>query len=380
MEFSWSPTQQELYERALVFAKALARPENERDGAGDLPDPRWRPCGEFGLMGLCAPEEHGGLGLDAVTTARVVEAFGRGCADAGLLFAAAAHLFAAVMPIVEHGTPELKRAVLPHLCAGRWIGANAITEPEAGSDAFALSTRAIRDGDDYVLSGTKSYVTNGPVADVFVVYAVTNPKHGYLGVTAFVVQRGSPGLVVGRPFEKLGLESSSTSSIYLENCRVPARNRLGAEGQGAAVFNASMQWERACLFAIYLGMMERQLEQVVAHVKQRRQFGKPLSKHQAVAHRVADMKLRLESARLLLYRACWAKDQGMDARLDISLAKLAVSEAAVQSGLDAIRLHGGAGVMSEVGVDQALRDAIPATIFSGTSEMQRDLIARSLGL
>jgi L-prolyl-PCP dehydrogenase len=372
MDFSWSATQQELYDRSLEFARGL-------DRGDETIEARRARCGEFGLFGLCAPEAHGGLGLDALTTARVLEAFGRGTRDTGLLFSAAAHLFAAVMPIVEHGTPELRERLLPAMCAGERIGANAITEPEAGSDAFALTARAERDGGDYMLTGVKSYVTNGALADVFIVYAMTDPRHGYLGVSAFAVEKGAPGLVVGKPFEKLGLESAPTSTVYLEGCRVPAANRIGAEGQGAAIFNGSMQWERGCLFAIYLGLMERQLEQVVAHVKQRRQFGKPLGKHQAVAHRVADMKLRLEAARLLLYRACWAKDRG-DARLDISLAKLAVSEAAVASGLDAIHLNGGAGVMSETGVDQALRDAIPATIFSGTSEMQRDLIARSLGL
>jgi alkylation response protein AidB-like acyl-CoA dehydrogenase len=377
MEFAWSPIQEELYGRALDFARTRLHPRE--DARGPL-DPRWGICGEFGLMGLCAPEEYRGLGLDAVTTARVIEAFGRGCRDTGLLFSAAAHLFAAVMPIAEHGGAELKSSLLSRLCTGELVGANAITEPEAGSDVFALTTQATRVGDRYVLNGGKSYVTNGPIADAIVVYATMNPKHGYLGVTAFVVEKDTPGLVVGVPFDTLGLESSPICSIYLEGCSVPVENRLGAEGHGVAVFNESMQWERACLFAIYLGVMERQIEKTIDHVKQRRQFGKALGKHQAVAHRVADMKLRLEAARLLLYRACWLKDQKKDARLDISLAKLAVSEAAIQSSLDAIHLHGGAGVMAGTGVAQALRDAIPATIFSGTSEMQRDLVARSLGL
>jgi alkylation response protein AidB-like acyl-CoA dehydrogenase len=215
---------------------------------------------------------------------------------------------------------------------------------------------------------------------VLLVYGTTNPKHGWLGVSAFAVEKGAPGLSIGAPFTKLGLTSASISQVYLEGCEVPLDRRVGDEGKGAEVFHASMQWERACLFAAYLGVMERQLDQVLDHARTRRQFGKAIGKHQAVAHRIADMKHRLEAARLLLYRACWRMDRGEDATLEVSLAKLAVSEAAVQSGLDAIRVNGGGGVITEVGIDRALRDAIPGTIFSGTSDIQRDLIARSLGL
>lgn len=376
MEFGWSETQTELYDRALAFTRDVLP---KRLGA-EFSREAFLSCGEAGLLGLCAPTEHGGMGLDALTTARVVEAFGRGCPDGGLVFSACAHLFAATMPIAEHGADDVKNAVLPKLCRGEWIGANAISEAEAGSDVFALASRAERDGDHWVLNGAKSFVTNGPVADVFVVYASTSPKHGYLGISAFVVERTTPGLVIGRPFVKTGLKGSSISPIYLEKCRVPARCLLGKEGQGAAIFRASMHWERACLFAAYVGRMERQLDEVIGFARERRQFGKPIGKHQAVAHRIAGMKLRFEAARLLLYRACWLKDSGADAATAISLAKLAISEAAVESGLDAVRIHGGNGVIAETGVYDALADAIPATIFSGTSDIQRDIIARTIGL
>jgi alkylation response protein AidB-like acyl-CoA dehydrogenase len=341
---------------------------------------QWRLCGEFGLLGLCVPERYGGMGLDALTTARVIEAFGRGCEDMGLVFSASAHLFACVMPILEYGTEQIKETMLPRLCSGEWRGANAITEKEAGSDVFALKTLAIRDGKNYILRGVKTYVTNGPVADAIVVYASTNPAHGYLGVTAFVVEKNTPGLIVGEPFSKMGLTTVSASEVYLEECRVPVTNRLGAEGQGARIFQISMQWERACLFASYIGMMERQLEQTIAYAQQRRQFGKAIGKNQAISHRIADMKLRLESGRLLLYRACWLFDQGKNSVLDVSLSKLAISEAAIRSSLDAIQIHGGLGFATETGIERQLRDAIPSTIFSGTSEIQRDLIARELGL
>ncbi|HEY5945117.1 MAG TPA: acyl-CoA dehydrogenase family protein [Kofleriaceae bacterium] len=383
MDFGWSATERDLYERTMRFVQDRLghkmSSSSARGPASDFDREAWRRLGEFGLLGLCAPEPFG-LGLSALATAHAMEAFGRSCDDMGFVFSAAAHLFTAVMPIAEHGSDALRQAMLPRLCSGEWVGANAITEPDAGSDAFALRTRATRDGDSYVLDGTKSYVTNGPVADVIVVYATINPEHGFLGVTAIAVEKDTPGLVVGKPFEKLGLTTSPISSVYFERCRVPVSHRIGGEGQGAAIFKASMLWERSCLFAMYLGLMDRQIEVAVDYAQRRRQFGRAIGKNQAIAHRIADMKLRLESARLLVYRACWLKGLGEDATQQIALAKLAVSEAAVQSGLDLIQIHGGIGVMEESGIARMLRDAVPSTIFSGTSEIQRELVAGSLGL
>jgi alkylation response protein AidB-like acyl-CoA dehydrogenase len=231
-----------------------------------------------------------------------------------------------------------------------------------------------------VLNGTKTYVTNGPVADVIVAYAVTNPKHGYLGISAFAVESTTPGVIRGQPFQKMGLHGATIGQIYFQDCRVPAASLLGKEGGGAAVFNGSMRWERACLFALYLGAMEDELAATIDHARSRKQGGKSIAKYQAVSHRIVEMKLRLEAARLLLYRACWSSDSGMNAELDIFLSKLAVSEAAVRSAMDAVRIHGGLGVISEVGIESYLRDAIPGLIFSGTSEVQRDLVATRLGL
>lgn len=381
MNFAWNETQTTLYEKILSFARAqLNGSTRERDRQHVFGREQWKLCGDFGLLGLSVPEVEGGMGLDSLTTALAVEAFGRGCDDTGLVFAASAHLFACAMPICEHGNATLRSRLLPDLCSGRAIGANAITEAEAGSDVHALKTTARRADGRYILNGTKSYVSNAEVADVFVVYAVTNPAHGYMGLSAFVVERNAPGLVIGKPFEKLGLTTTSMSSIYLEDCPVDEEARLGQEGQGGIVFRTSMLWERGCLFAAYVGMMDRQLEQVVEHARSRRQFGKPIGQNQAVSHRIANMKLRLEQCRLLLYRACWLRDQGQDATAEISMAKLAITEAAVQNGLDAVQLHGGIGVLREYDVERMLRDAIPSTIFSGTSEIQRTLIAKGLGL
>ena len=371
----------ELVEKTLRFARReLNRAIGEREREGKLCPAAWKQCGEFGLLGLCIPEELGGMGLDALATARLAEAFGRGCEDFGLVFSALAHLFACTEPIAAHASDELKHRIVPGLARGELIGANAITEAEAGSDAFALASRAERVGDHYEITGVKSFVTNGPVADLFLVYAKTAPEHGEMGISAFVVERGAPGLTVGEPFEKAGLPTSPVSQVYFDKCRVPVENRVGDEGQGSAVFTGSMHWERACLFAAYVGAMDRQLEQTIAFAQERRQFRRPIGRRQAIAHRIADMKIRLESARMLLYRACWTVDQGRDATLEISMAKVAISEAAVQSGLDMMQIHGGLGFMVESGVPRNLLSALPCTIFSGTSEIQRDLIASRLGL
>lgn len=379
MDFSWTNEQDAFYRTILHASREKLCHDNPESGSF-WTRTQWKRCGELGLLGLCVPVQYQGGGLGALNTARAIEAFGHGCEDMGLVFSASAHLFACAMPIVEYGNKDTKNAFLPGLCSGKLIGANAITEKEAGSDVFALKTSAVRDGEAYTLTGCKSFVSNGPLADLFVIYALTNASHGYLGITAFIVERNTPGLSVGEPLRKIGLTSTPACQVVFDQCRVPLINRLGKEGQGAQIFKRSMQWERACLFASYLGQMERQLEVSVTYARERRQFGKPIGKNQAISHRLANMKLRLESARLLLYRACWRFDQNEDALPDISLAKLAISEAAVQGGLDTIRIHGSAGVDTEFGIERMLRDAIPGIIFSGTSEMQRDIIANSLGL
>ncbi|MEU7476493.1 acyl-CoA dehydrogenase family protein [Lentzea sp. NPDC042327] len=379
MDFAPDPDQSLLARRSHELGLALNAPD-EHDRSGDpwFSRRKWRRCAEFGLLGLSVPERWGGLGLDSVSTCTAVEAFARGHADLGFVFSACAHTFACGMPIAEHGTQALCDEVLPRLVSGEWVAANAITESEAGSDVYAMRSTAVRDGDRYLLNGTKNYVTNAPLADVFVVYASTDPSSGYLGISAFVVPRDTPGVTVGAPLPKTGLASSPLAPVYFDDVVVPVENRLGEEGDGRAIFTGSMDWERTCLFAAYVGAMDRQLAATVAHTGERRQFRRPLARHQAVAHRLADMKLRLEGARLLLYRACWRRDRGQATPLDVSLAKLAVSEAAKLNALDAVHLHGAMGVMAGSGVDQAIADAVPAVMFSGTSEIHRDIIAAQL--
>lgn len=370
--------------RAMVVAFAQRELVGREDAARTVFDPgdfrrRWRLAGAQGLVGGAVPLEYGGSGLDAVTSSAVMEALGYGTEDTGFAFSVAAHLFASLMPIVEFGTEEQKREWLPALCSGERIAAHGITEPEAGSDALNLRTRAERKGDEYVLQGSKCFTTNAPVADAFVVQAATEPNGGFFGLTAFIVEAGTPGLSVGPVYDKVGLRGSPTADVHFDGCVVPARQMLGAEGSGASVFSASMKWERVCLFAIYLGAMRRILESTIDYAGEREQFGSPIGGFQAVSHRIVDMTLRLESARLLLYKAAWGLARGSQDEIAPALAKLAVSEAAVQLGLDAVQVRGGLG-MVEGEAATFLRDSLPSRVFSGTSEIQKNNIARALGL
>ncbi|MFF5246041.1 acyl-CoA dehydrogenase family protein [Streptosporangium sp. NPDC000095] len=342
---------------------------------------RWRAVAELGATGLCLPGEHGGGGLGALDTALCLEALSEGCGDTGLAFAVSAHLLACCVAIRDNAGEEVRAELLPGLASGELIAANAMTEDEAGSDVSRLATTAQRDGDHYVLDGVKSFASNAPMADVLVTYAVTDPALGFLGISAFAVPRDLPGVRVGEPMAKMGLDSCPAGRVEFSGCRVPARFRLGPEGGGSTVFQGSMAWERACLPAVYLGMMEEQLRRAVEHARARRQFGRALGDFQAVSHRLVTMKQRLEGARLLLYRACWALDEkDPDAATAAALSKIAVSEAAVASSLDAIQIFGATGYLGAAGVERQLRDAVPSTIFSGTTEIQRELVARGLGL
>lgn len=381
MDFDWTDSERDLYAQTVRFGRDQLPSARALREAG-VPGLRraFAQCGEHGLLGAGVPVHYGGLGQTALGTARLMEALGYGCDDTGLVFALAAHAFACTMPIYDGGDETLRARLLPALCAGTSIGANAITESGAGSDVHALKTRARREGDDYVLDGEKSFVTNGPVADILLVYASTNPRHGVLGLTAFAVPATLEGVTLGKRFALLGLPSAHVGPVTFESCRVPASHRLGREGDGAALFRRSMLWERTCLFAGYLGRSARVLAQTIEHAKQRTQFGRPIGKNQAISHRLVDAQLRLESARLLLYRACWLIDQQREAASAVSLAKLAISELAIQIGLDAIQVHGALGYVLDSGIPQALCDALPTTLFSGTSEIQRDILAAHLGL
>lgn len=371
----WDDAQQKEYEQILA---AIRQWPEVTDGV--LTKESWRRCGDLGLLGLCVPQAYGGGGRSALDTAHLVEAFGLACSDTGLVFAAAAHLFACAVPVAIFAGENLKRRLLPGMCDGTLIAANAMTEHGAGSDISAISARATRVGDHYVLSGEKSWASNAPVADVIITYAVTDPAAGFLGISAFAVDRDTPGVSVTGPFSKMGLSTCPAGAVSFAECQIPADCLLGAEGQGSTVFQHSMTWERTCLFAGYVGLMERLLGRCVDRARQRRQFGRRIADFQAVSHRIADMKLRLEAARLLLYRACVRLDRGDLSPVDVAMSKLAISEAAVQASLGAVQIFGADGYLTSEGIEGALRDSVSTTLFSGTSEIQRELIAKGLGL
>jgi hypothetical protein len=381
MDFSWSPQQLEFRQAVIDFARRSLRDDViGRDRSESFAREHWRLCGEFGLLGLPFPEAYGGGGSDILTTVLAMEALGYACRDNGLLFGLNAQMWSVQMPIHRFGSEDQRRRYLPRLCDGSLIGAHGMSEPDSGSDAFSLRTVARQDGDEYVLNGTKTFVSNAPVADVFLVFATNDPARGVLGLTAFLVDRDTPGFKVGKHIEKMGLRTSPMAELVFEDCRVPASSRLGREGRGAVIFNDSMDWERGCLLATCLGSMERQLETCLAYVRERKQFGKPVGDFQAVANRLVDMKVRMEASRLLLYRAAWARQNEKATAADAAMAKLFLSESWIQSCLDAVQVHGGYGFTTEYEVERDLRDSIGSTLYSGTSEIQRNLIARTIGL
>ena len=382
MDFALNDDQRALRESVLRFAqRELNHDVIGRDRDQQFSRDLWLQCAQIGLPGLPVPEEYGGSGLDALSCAIALEAFGYGCRDGGLVFSMCAHVLACVVPVWQHGSDAQRRRYLPGLCDGTLIGAHAITEPGSGSDTFSMLTRAERDGAGWRINGTKTFISNGPIADVAIVFAVTDAQKGFHGgITAFIVDRDTPGFTSGQKFEKMGLRTSPVGELLLEDVRVPDDAILGRVGSGAAMFTTAMDWERALLVASHVGAIERLLETATEYVRTRSQFGQKIAKFQAVAHKIADMKVQLEAARLLVYRAAWRLGNSRGASLDASIAKLFVSETLVRTAIDTVQLHGGYGFMVEYEVERALRDAVGSTIYSGTSEMQRNIIAKWLGL
>jgi alkylation response protein AidB-like acyl-CoA dehydrogenase len=370
-----------LHEAAIAFARAsLSGDMIERDRESHFDRAAWQACAEFGVLGMPIPQEHGGMGLGLSDLLAVMEGLGEGTRDQGLLFSLNAHLWTNSIPILLYGNDAQKAAYLPRLCDGTLIGANAASEPGSGSDIFSMRTRATRDGDHYVLNGAKTFVSNAPIADLFVAYATVNPALGVTGITAFIVERDTPGLVISKHLDKMGLRTSPMAEVIFENCRVPVGNRLGREGRGVPIFECSMEWERGCILANCLGVMRRQLRDCIEHARTRKQFGKPIGKFQSVANRLVDMKVRLDTCRPLVYRIGAMKDANQDATVEAAVAKLHVSDCYVKSCLDAVQVFGGYGYMTEMQVERDLRDSIGSTLYSGTTEIQRNIIARGLGL
>lgn len=381
MDFSWTDEQLALRDGAIEFARhELNDGVSERDKNGEFSAASWKKCAAFGVQGLPIPEAYGGADADILTTVLIMEGLGYGCEDNGLLFAINAQMWAVQHPIASFGTNDQKQRYLPGLCDGSLIGAHGMTEPGSGSDAYSLKTRAERQEGGYLLNGSKTFVTNAPIADIAVVFATTDRQLGQWGITAFIVDKATPGFEVSRDIEKMGLRTAPMGELIFQDCFVPEENRLGPEGAGASIFGDSIEWERASILAAHVGVMQRQLDTCVNYARERRQFGQPIGKFQSVSNRIADMRVRLEAARLILYKVAWLNSMGEPAALEAAIAKLYLSESFVDSSQDAIRIHGGYGYTSEFGIERDLRDAVGGILYSGTSDIQRMIIASGLGL
>ena len=381
MDLSFTPEQLALKEAAIEFARrGLVDDVIARDRDGSFSRQLWERCAAFGIQGCAFPAKYGGGDADIISAMLLMEGLGRACKDSGLLFAINGQMWTVQMPILRFGTEAQRERYLPRLCSGEWVAAHGMTEAESGSDAFSLRTTARRDGEEYVLNGSKTFSTNAPFADVFLVFATIDRKMGFMGVTAFLVDRDTPGFHVGREIEKMGLRTAPMADLVFEECRVPVESRLGKEGNGATIFGDAIEWERACILASVIGAMERQLAACIAYANAREQFGKPIGKFQAVANKIADMKVRLETARLIVYNAGLSKKVHGKAPMESAIAKLYLSECWQKSCMDAVQIHGGYGYTTDFEVERDLRDSIATTLYSGTSDIQRNIIARYLGL
>ncbi|MDI3297728.1 MAG: acyl-CoA dehydrogenase family protein [Bacillota bacterium] len=360
----------ELAERELA-PRAAALDEEER-----FPWENVEALGEAGFLGMMVPPEYGGAGASALEHALVVEEVARVDASAAVLVEV--HNALACGILQRFGDPELKREWLPRMVGRGLLGAYALTEPQAGSDAAAIRTRAVRHGDGYRLEGMKTFITGAGYADLYVVFAVTDPGAGRHGISAFLVPKGSDGLRFGRPMKKMGVRAALTAELYLDGVEVPARWRIGGEGEGYRMALACLDGGRVGIAAQALGIAEAALEAARTHALGREQFGQPVAAFQGIQWKLAELATAVEAARLLTYRAAWLVDRPGRHSAAIAQAKLFASRVAVRAALEAIQIHGGYGYVRETGVERLLRDAKITEIYEGTSEIQRLVIAREL--
>ncbi|MFT7120183.1 MAG: alkylation response protein AidB-like acyl-CoA dehydrogenase [Neolewinella sp.] len=383
MNFSWPQEYLDFKDRVAAFsAEQLNGDAKTDDYIQRFPRELWEKCADFGIQGLSLPKTYGGEleEVDFLRALLAMEALGYGCRDNGLAFALNAQMWTVQVPIRDFGNEEQKQRYLPAMAAGKIIGAHALTEPEAGSDVMSMKMQAKKVDGGYLLNGAKRYITLGPIADVVLIFARTRPDLGNWGISAFLVDRGTPGFTQSEKKDKMGMRSVPIGSFEFKDCLVPESAILGREGMGFAITNHSLEYDRCSILASQLGAMERQLDESVAYAKGRKQFGQSIGSFQAVSHRLADMKLRLETARLMLYKVAWLKQQGKSAIMEAAMLKLQLSEAFVASSLDAIRTRGGDAYLGGGGVDRDLRDAVGGLIYAGTSDIQKNIIAKFLGL
>ncbi|MDM5329671.1 acyl-CoA dehydrogenase [Neobacillus sp. CF12] len=376
MNLRFSEEQEMMRKMVRDFAEKEIAPFVERMEKGEFPREILRKMGELGLMGIPVPEKYGGAEMDFVSYIIAINEISRVSATVGVILSV--HTSVGTNPILYFGSDEQKQRFLPKLASGEYLAAFCLTEAGSGSDAKSMKSRAVKKGDHYVINGSKMFITNGGEADVYIVFASTNPELGSNGISAFIVEKNSPGLVIGKDEHKMGLHGSRTVQLTFEDMHVPVENLLGKEGEGFKIAMANLDVGRIGIAAQALGIAEAALEAAVHYAKERQQFGKPIAAQQGIGFKLADMATNVEAARLLLYRAADLRAQGMKCGMEASIAKLFTSKTAVETAIEAIQVFGGYGYTEDYPVERYFRDAKVTEIYEGTSEIQRIVISKYL--
>lgn len=377
MKFALSAKQQMLQNLYREFAENEVAPlAAEIDETCEFPSETVKKMAELGLLGLPFPKEYGGAGADTLSYVMAVEEMSRVCASTGVILSA--HVSLGAHPIYQFGTEEQKKKYLVPLAKGEKLGAFALTEPNAGTDASNQQTIAVPDGENYILNGSKIFITNGGKADIYIVMAATDPAKGLKGISAFIVDAKTPGLSCGPKENKLGIRASSTTEVIFQDCVVPKENLLGREGDGFKVAMQTLDGGRIGIAAQALGIAQGAMEESIKYAKERQQFKKPISAYQAIQWMIADMATEIDAARLLIYRAAWLKDNKRPFGKESAMAKLFAAETAMKTTTKAVQIHGGYGYMKDYKVERFMRDAKITEIYEGTSEVQRMVISAAV--
>lgn len=349
----------------------------EADWKAEFSRDVWEKFKAMGLLGLPYPEEYGGQGADYITCTLAGEALAHGGVDQGHLLAQGAHTYLCGCTVLMNGTEDQKQKYLPKLASGDWIGCMGLTEPNAGSDAGSLQTTAVKKGDRWILNGSKTFITNAPVADLCVVYATVDRSKKHKGITGFIVEKDFPGYSTGKPFHKLGVRASATSEVFLEDCEVPEENLLGEVGKGFLMALQTVEWDRSALLGPYVGGLLFSMEEAARYANERIQFGQTIGSFQAIRHKIADMKIIVEACRLAVYRVAALKDAGYPLnQMQAAIAKTFLGDWGMRVASDAVQVFGGYGYMHEYPVERMIRDQKLAQIGGGTSEIQRTVLSR----
>ncbi len=377
MDFSLTKQQELFLQMIREFAEKEVKPlAAEIDETERFPKETVEKMAKLGIMGIPFPAEYGGAGGDNIMYSMAVEELSRVCGTTGVIVSAHTSLCAA--PIYEFGTPEQKEKYLTKLATGEWIGAFGLTEPNAGTDASAQQTMAVKDGDNYILNGSKIFITNGGEAQVYVIFAMTDKSAGTRGISAFIVERGFPGFSIGKKEKKMGIRASATTELIFENCIVPKENLLGQEGKGFGIAMKTLDGGRIGIAAQALGIAQGAMDETVKYVKERKQFGRSIGQFQNTQFQLADLQTRIQAARLLVRSAAFKKDRKLPFSADAAMAKLFAAETAMDMTTKAVQFHGGYGYTREYPVERMMRDAKITEIYEGTSEVQRMVISSAL--